>query len=151
MPRWIDAETYRTTSIAPSTCLSLPWTRSGQCVDPKRAAASGAEHAAADDHAHDVARPVPDLVELRLPEPLLNRRVAQVSPSGQRLTRRPRREHGRLRGGQLGLGGLQAEGLARVGQPGGVTGEQTGLVELHLRLDQPEGHRLELVDLLPER
>ena len=79
------------------------------------------------------------------------RRVAHVTGAAERLRRRPRREPRRLRRGELRHRRLGRERLARVGEVGGVVGQEPRLVELQLRVGEPERHRLELVDRPAER
>src|SRR6266536_1968765 len=111
---------------------------------------SVAKEAPRDDQAHDVARPVPDLVELRIAEPLLDGRVAHVARAAQRLHGGPRREPGGLRSRQLRHRRLGREWAPLVGELRGVPGQQARLVELQLRVSESERDGLELVDRLPE-
>ena len=104
-----------------------------------------------DQEPHDVARPVPDLVELGVPVPLLGERVADVAGAAEGRHGGRGREDGRLGGGELRHRRLGGERLARVGELRRAPGHQPRLLELELRVREPERDGLELVDPAPER
>src|ERR1700694_1413105 len=110
-----------------------------------------AHDGARDDEPLDLRRAFPDLVDLRVPEPLLDRVLLDVAVAAEHLDGVGRHLHGNVRREALGHRAFRAlERPALRRHPSGTPDEQARGVDLHRHVGELEADRLVLPEGLAE-